>query len=181
MQYAGVGRRAVAVIIDLIIIAALGSPIWLTGVVIQAPVMRPGTTEIVTPGAIYANPWTGLLLAILPLAYFALLEGFFGATPGKMLLGMRVVKLDGSPIGWREAVVRNLLRYIDEIVIYLVGAISMWASPRRQRLGDRAADCVVVRLPPAREVMPVGTTSAGTAMDAGTAADREAGALPQHN
>lgn len=179
MQYAGVGRRAVAVIIDLIIISALGSPIWLTGVVFQAPTMRPGTTEIVTPGAIYANPWTGLLLAILPLAYFALLEGFFGATPGKMLLGMRVVKLDGAPIGWREAIVRNLLRYIDEIVLYLVGAISMWNSPRRQRLGDRAADCVVIHIPPAREVMPAGgVTSAAAPMDA---ADREAGALPQHN
>ncbi|MFL5661319.1 MAG: RDD family protein, partial [Ktedonobacteraceae bacterium] len=68
-----------------------------------------------------------------------------GATLGKMVVGLRVVKLDGSPISWSESVIRNLLRIIDGIFFYLVGAIFVWTSPRKQRLGDRAASTVVIR------------------------------------
>jgi uncharacterized RDD family membrane protein YckC len=149
LRYVGVWRRALAVILDLIIIGSLGSPIWFnSGLFTMTTTPRPSSglgPEVIQ---YYANPWTGLLLAVLPFAYFTLLEGFFGATAGKLLVGLRVVKLDGAPIGWREAVVRNLLRYIDEILFYLVAAIAVWASPQRQRLGDRAADTVVVRRVP---------------------------------
>lgn len=61
------------------------------------------------------------------------------------MLGLRVVKTDGSPLGWSQAVIRNLLRVIDGLFSYLVGAILIWDSPLRQRLGDRAAKTVVVR------------------------------------
>lgn len=164
MPYAGLGRRAVAVILDTIIIASFTGPIWLNSIFFSAANSPnpPGATTQVLQFA--ASPWTGLLIAAIPIIYFTLLEGFFGATPGKMLLGMRVVQLDGSRITWREAIVRNLLRPIDEIVIYLVGAISFWTSPRKQRLGDRAADTVVVRVAPAAAAaatgMPVVTGSA---------------------
>jgi uncharacterized RDD family membrane protein YckC len=149
-QYVGVWRRAVAVVLDLIIIGSLTGPIWLNSGFFT-PSTQTTTTSTGTVTAVVqfaANPWTGLLVAAIPFVYFTLLEGFFGATAGKMLLGLRVVQLDGSPITWREAVVRNLLRPIDEIVLYLVGAIAIWASPRKQRLGDRAADTVVVRRVP---------------------------------
>jgi uncharacterized RDD family membrane protein YckC len=143
--YVGVWRRAVAVVLDLIIIGSLTGPIWLNSVFF-APSTSTTTSGTVTEVVQFAaSPWTGLLLAAIPFIYFTLLEGFFGATAGKMLLGLRVVQLDGSPITWREAIVRNLLRPVDEIVLYLVGAIAIWVSPRKQRLGDRAADTVVVR------------------------------------
>jgi len=73
------------------------------------------------------------------------LEATQGATLGKRILGLRVVKIDGSPIGWSESIIRNLLRIIDGLFAYLVGAILIWTSPQRQRLGDRVAKTVVVR------------------------------------
>jgi uncharacterized RDD family membrane protein YckC len=148
MPYAGVGRRAVAVILDLFIIATFTGPIWLNSAFFTAAAEANPSRATTQVLQFAASPWTGLLLAAIPFVYFTLLEGFFGATAGKMLLGMRVVQLGGSPITWREAIVRNLLRPIDEIVFYLVGAISIWSSPRKQRLGDRAADTVVVRVRP---------------------------------
>jgi len=159
MAYVGVGRRAVAVILDLIVLASLGSPIWLTGWVFNATGSSTGPNQGFGTVQMGVSPWTGVLLALLPFAYFTLMEGAFGATAGKMLLGLRVVKLDGSPIDWQEAIIRNLLRYIDEFVLYLVAAISVWTSPTRQRLGDRAAGTVVVRR--AHAAVPAWTRAPG--------------------
>lgn len=146
IQNVGVGRRAVAVILDMIIIGTLTGPIWLSSGFFPSTQTTTSPTGTATTFVQFAaNPWGGLLLGAIPFIYFTLLEGFFGATAGKMLLGLRVVQLDGSQITWREAIVRNLLRPIDEIIFYLVAAISVWASPRKQRLGDRAAQTIVVR------------------------------------
>lgn len=76
------------------------------------------------------------------------MEAVQGATIGKMLLGIRVVRLDGSPIGWGQSITRNLLRIIDQIpygIPYLLAAILIWTSFTSQRLGDRVAHTVVAR------------------------------------
>ncbi len=160
-EYVGVWRRAVAVVLDLIIIGSLTGPIWLNSGLFTTATRANASGTVTEIVPFVASPWTGLLVAAIPFIYFTLLEGFFGATAGKMLLGLRVVQLDGRPITWREAIVRNLLRPIDEIIIYLVAVISVWSSPRKQRLGDRAADTVVIRLPAAGAAMPMAAGRAG--------------------
>lgn len=69
-----------------------------------------------------------------------------GATPGKRLMGLRVVQASGSPITVGQAVVRNFLRFIDSMPFftYAFGMASCLASKRFQRLGDLAAGTVVV-------------------------------------
>ncbi len=79
------------------------------------------------------------------LVYYAVMEATLGATVGKMALGVRVVMEDGSKCTWQGAIVRNLLRIIDGLFLYLVGAILVWSSKTRQRLGDRAGNTVVIR------------------------------------
>ena len=71
----------------------------------------------------------------------------FPISLGKMALGLRVIRTDGAPISWTESIIRNLLRIIDGLFVYLVGAILIWTSPLKQRLGDRVAKTVVVRRP----------------------------------
>ena len=90
----------------------------------------------------------GPLDLLLPIAYYIVMEATLGATLGKMALGLRVVKTDGSPIGWSESIIRNLLRIVDFLFFYLVAAILIWNSPLRQRLGDQVAKTVVVRSRP---------------------------------
>jgi uncharacterized RDD family membrane protein YckC len=79
-------------------------------------------------------------------------SGKRGATPGKRLLGLRVVQATGSPITPGQAVVRNFLRFIDGMPFftYTFGITSCLASKRFQRLGDLAAGTVVIydRMPP---------------------------------
>ena len=127
MQYVGVGPRFLAVLIDAIIIGVVGA---ILGFIFQN-----------SPGL------SGGVTGLLALAYFIVLEATQGATLGKMALGLRVTRTDGAPISWTESIIRNLLRIIDGLFVYLVGAILIWTSPLKQRLGDRVAKTVVVRRP----------------------------------
>lgn len=69
-----------------------------------------------------------------------------GATPGKRVLGLRVVQATGSPITFGQSVVRNFLRFIDGMPFftYGFGLTSCLATKRFQRLGDLAAGTVVI-------------------------------------
>jgi uncharacterized RDD family membrane protein YckC len=131
MEPVGVGRRAVAVLIDSILLFIVG---YLVAV---------GTGQTNEEGFnLKGGPaflWIGI-----GLAYFIAMEGARGATLGKMAMRLKVVKQDGTPIDWQASVVRNVLRLIDGFVFYLVGAIVIWVSKSRQRLGDMAAHTIVV-------------------------------------
>jgi hypothetical protein len=78
-------------------------------------------------------------------AYYAVLEGLFGATVGKRLAGLRVTDLEGRRIGWQAAILRNVARLIDALpLLYLLGGILTLSSRQHQRLGDRFAGTLVV-------------------------------------
>lgn len=99
--------------------------------------------------------WT---IAVMIIVLFALFAGYFvffewfwnGQTPGKRLLRLRVLREDGRPITFWEALARNLLRIFDAVPgfalpIYSVGLIAVFASRRDQRIGDMFAGTIVVR------------------------------------
>ena len=68
-----------------------------------------------------------------------------GQTIGKRILGIAVVKSSGTPVTFLAALIRNVLRVIDALPgTYLVGAVSIFASARNQRIGDMAAGTIVV-------------------------------------
>ena len=68
-----------------------------------------------------------------------------GMTPGKKSLGIQVLNSDGTPIGWSPSMLRNILRTVDFLpFFYGLGFVSMLMNNRFQRLGDLAADTVVV-------------------------------------
>lgn len=101
-------------------------------------------------GYIYEDRWTqkGLVaLIFLPAMFYSLFMHsiFNGRTVGKMLLKMRVVRFDGSPVHWSNYLVRWMLRLVD-IWIFLgsIGLLTILFSERRQRLGDAAAGTVVI-------------------------------------
>src|SRR6266571_6483654 len=99
-----------------------------------------------------APKWVVALLVIL---VFLLMSGYFaffewiwnGQTPGKRWLKLRVIREDGRPISFFEAMVRNLLREFDimPFPFYSVGLISVFATAKDQRVGDLVAGTVVVR------------------------------------
>ena len=89
-----------------------------------------------------------IIVFILMSGYFAIFEWLWnGQTPGKRWLKLRVIREDGRPISFFEAVVRNLLRNFDIMPspFYSIGLISVFATERDQRVGDLVAGTVVVR------------------------------------
>lgn len=87
-----------------------------------------------------------VLLFVMLWVYYPFFElNYGGRSPGKRVFGVRVVNRDGTPVGWYGSLIRNLLRTGDILPFgYVIGSISMLGSGRFQRLGDLAADTVVV-------------------------------------
>lgn len=103
---------------------------------------------------------TNLGGAVVILGYFAVSVGYGifcewawrGQTVGKRLFRLRVVDAEGMRLQFDQVVTRNLLRCVDSLpVFYLVGGLSCWFSRKCQRLGDIAANTIVVRQPPVAE------------------------------
>jgi uncharacterized RDD family membrane protein YckC len=71
-----------------------------------------------------------------------------GQTLGKRLFRLRVVDAEGLRLQFNQVVTRNLLRFVDCLpLFYFVGGLVCWLSPRCQRLGDLAANTIVIRHP----------------------------------
>ncbi|MEV6966928.1 RDD family protein [Hamadaea sp. NPDC051192] len=74
-----------------------------------------------------------------------------GRTPGKFVMGLRVVRDDGGPIRFRHAVVRALIGAAVEwpgllmpLVTWAASLITMATNPQSKRLGDLAAGTLVI-------------------------------------
>lgn len=87
-----------------------------------------------------------IVLFLLEWFYPVLFEVLWqGTTPGKRLLGIQVLTTDGTALDWGNSAIRNLLRPADFFPFgYGIGLTALVLSPRFQRLGDLAADTVVV-------------------------------------
>ncbi|WP_330115057.1 RDD family protein [Pseudomonas sp. JS3066] len=87
-----------------------------------------------------------ILMFLLNWWYMVLFEVLNqGRSPGKQIMGLRVVHDDGTPIGWSASLVRNLLRFVDLLPFaYTLGALSCLLHPTFKRLGDIAAGSLVV-------------------------------------
>lgn len=132
MEAVGVGRRAVAIIIDSILL-------FIAGYIIAF------ATGATTRGGFNLEGGPAFLWLLIALAYYIVMEKTSGATLGKKAMGLKVMKESGEPIDWQAAVVRNVMRIIDGLLFYLVGAIAVWVSKKKQRLGDMAAKTLVVK------------------------------------
>jgi hypothetical protein len=94
-----------------------------------------------------------LLWFILSWFYGGLFETFWnGQTPGKRVMRIRVVSIDGQPINGIQATLRNFLLVVDALPpfitvpfpLFQVGLFAALSNDRFQRLGDMAAGTMVV-------------------------------------
>jgi uncharacterized RDD family membrane protein YckC len=143
--YQGVAIRFVAILIDTIIIAIIAG-------ILSVPFNAFAVITNDASGTVtfsFAGVLGGLVSLAVFMVYFTMLEGRYGQTVGKMAVKIKVVRLaDGAPIDYSQAAVRTILRFLDEIpyfIPYLLGAILIWSSEEKQRLGDRVASTVVVK------------------------------------
>ena len=98
-----------------------------------------------------------LAIAMSTLSYFLLSIGYGiamewmwrGQTLGKRVLGLRVMDARGLKLHVSQIVIRNVLRAVDTLpMLYMVGGIACAVNRYSQRLGDIAANTVVIRHQP---------------------------------
>ncbi|WP_316861711.1 RDD family protein [uncultured Cohaesibacter sp.] len=138
--YVGFGKRFVAHLVDLIIVFIIFYVIGMQVAENVGGVTDEGFALEGTPAVVVMA-----LSFFASLLYFMLTEGRGGQSFGKMVMGIKVVSTDGSACSMRQAFIRNFLRIIDGFFFYLIGIILMMRSDRKQRLGDRIAETVVIR------------------------------------
>lgn len=141
-------KRALAFVIDAAIIFLLA---WVVTFILAA------SRGLSVPDVAFFgenNQAAGLLWFVsiielpLLLVYSTLLEAFTGRTPGKMIVGLRVARLDGAPSDLFHAFLRNLLRLLWVTpfgpAFVILDAWSLSTTELDQRLGDLAAGTVVI-------------------------------------
>lgn len=147
---ASIGNRFLAALIDhfiqfllLIFVSSIASFI-LSGYGVN-PLM--GMSEELPEAAKWVYAILLIVSFLIFAGYFVFFEWFWnGQTPGKRWLKLRVIREDGRPITFWEAMTRNLIRIFDMVPgLYSIGLITVFLSNRDQRVGDMFAGTVVVR------------------------------------
>ncbi|MDQ1163621.1 putative RDD family membrane protein YckC [Chryseobacterium sp. SORGH_AS 447] len=97
------------------------------------------------------DPWSiravYVILLFPTFVYPLVLENLMeGQTPGKKIMKIRVVKIDGYQAGFGDYMIRWIFRIIDTTFMGVVGLIAMIVSKNNQRLGDIAAGTAVISL-----------------------------------
>ena len=93
-------------------------------------------------------------MAFATLIFFSIRTGYAivmewywqGQTIGKRLLGLRVMDVNGLRLQPSQIIIRNLLRAVDSLpLFYLVGGVACLSTVYGQRLGDLAANTIVIK------------------------------------
>lgn len=136
---AGIGSRGLAALIDsiillIIILVLLAGALGLSLLSVGAAVAGPTLIVVV------------VVASVVPVLYYVVCEVTTGGRSlGKALFGLRVVDLQGVPVGLGDSLVRNLVRIVDFLpFLYGIGVVTMFAGRQPRRLGDLAAGTVVV-------------------------------------
>ncbi len=154
-QIAGPFRRLPAMLLDIAVRWLVVFGIVIIAVLSGIVANIPGSATVL---------WVGIILSVFLLSWF---YGLFfevwwnGQTPGKRVMNLRVVSVDGRPINAAQATIRNFIRvadffpYVSSEVFFegsgmyivptlLVSLVCMLMTRRFQRLGDLAAGTMVV-------------------------------------
>jgi uncharacterized RDD family membrane protein YckC len=142
---AGAGSRFLALAVDTLI--QVGGFVLLVAL---AALANMGRVDVAAAFGTWALAIILIVAFLLYYGYYAAFEALWnGQTPGKRAIRLRVITTAGRPITPYDAILRNLLRIVDQLPgIYTVGLLSIFFTERNQRLGDLAADTVVVHEQP---------------------------------
>src|SRR5919108_2207956 len=165
-ELAGPGSRFSAYVIDFIfnvlLIVVLFVVVFLAGGFLALRSLVDSSPGNSSWGASWILAFLVLVIFLINWGYYVLFEGLNqGSTPGKKRVGIRVIRQDGLPIGFREAALRNLVRAADMLPppCYMLGGLVMYLDPQGRRLGDMVAGTLVV----IETFAPASDTAAGAA------------------
>ena len=135
-QVAGLGTRAIAQILDLLILTGVLAGLYFAAFAVGAAGMNTAAYLIAVVGTF-----------VIVFGYFWTCEAFWsGQTVGKKVFRLRAVGDRGEPMTFVQAGIRNVVRLIDFLpYAYGVGVVVLFVNGKGKRLGDLAAGTIVVK------------------------------------
>lgn len=147
IRVARLGSRVLALLVDLLVQAVLFVLLLVLALVGLAGLAGVGVVD----GALVQAVWIGLVVAVLVGYPTGLLTLTRGRTLGKLAVGLRVVRDDGGPVGFRHSLTRTLVGVAVEFPGFalpfggwMISLVLMTTSPLSRRLGDHAAGTFVI-------------------------------------
>ena len=132
MDYASRWLRFFAWIIDGVVIAIVMFVLWLAGLVGADSVEGFGASD-------------SLVNALVTFVYYVAMTAAFGATLGKMALGMRVADADGNRPGVGAVLMREVVGKFISALVILIGFFWILVDDRRQGWHDKIGKTFVVK------------------------------------
>jgi uncharacterized RDD family membrane protein YckC len=147
LEVANVGSRSLAILADLALCGLILFVVYSATFLLTRDTATDWLTEL------GSNAIKILLLLVIfgfQWVYFNFFEWMWnGQTPGKRLLHLRVIKVDGKPVSWIDVVLRNIARPIDTFgPMGLIGLLMIFISRKAQRAGDLMARTLVIHETP---------------------------------
>ncbi len=149
LEYVGFWHRAGARIIDIFyyyftaIVVGIG-----LGIIFMVLDQANGTNYI-SRLQVNAEPAFFLMDIVIGVVcgtlFHSILEGTHGASLGKLITGLVVLRESGEACDFGSAFKRSLAFYVDSLFFGAIGAAVMSDSPEKKRLGDKWGKTVVVR------------------------------------
>jgi uncharacterized RDD family membrane protein YckC len=147
-ELAGLGSRFLAVAVDFMV-----QFLFSVAVVLLAVWAAPGAEALAKLLGLSQQTLSAVVIAIAIIFFFLVYTGYFvafetlwnGRTPGKRLIGIRVVRDGGYPVTFMDSVIRNFVRVIESALVYVPSIVSALISSENKRLGDLAAGTIVIR------------------------------------
>ena len=141
INYAGFWIRLLAFLVDDFIIIAI--------FLMMVPFVRLPLTQLMAnldqESITILSGLADLIGGSIILLYLVLFTGLKGATPGKMVFGLKVVKVDGSPVDITTAVLREFVGKAVSIIVLYIGFIWVAFDAKKQGWHDKIAGTVVIK------------------------------------
>jgi uncharacterized RDD family membrane protein YckC len=147
-RYGGFWRRAAAILIDKIILYC----VYLVLIFVEFAILpsRPYSHLPDTPEGIWADMTSGFIIGhlimgvLIGMVYFITFHGSVGRTPGKMLLGLKVIQTSGKDMTYGIAFLR-WVGYIFSVLPLYIGFLWVAFDAKKQGWHDKIAGTLVIR------------------------------------
>lgn len=143
LNYAGFSKRLLAGILDGFI---LGIGAFVISFVVSF-VTAINSSGLATSTPSRFSTLTNLVVLILEFSYYIYFIGAKGQTPGKMALGIKVVKVGTSEApGYLKAFLREVVGKLLSVIILFLGYLWMLWDSKKQTWHDKIAGTIVIKV-----------------------------------
>jgi uncharacterized RDD family membrane protein YckC len=152
---AGIKRRFFALLLDILVLGVLGGAVTYPIEVnlnqnidelVEVVQKRLESSQQPAESSLLLIFIFGFLKVALWSLYFIIFIGKCGQTPGKKILGLKVLKFNGDPVNYKSAGIRSLIGYPLSLFTFGLGFIWALLDKNSQCLHDKIADTLVIKI-----------------------------------